>query len=249
MSKFFNGSPLATEKAKKTMTSKRLIFLILVMLGVSSCSQFPEKNDIFDVMVSQECSVPCWRGITPGVTTFYEAWNIVQEMKFTNQNASGIPPDKISKNILDGYISIQFNKVFVSLSANDQGIITENHFSRISRYRWNNPKLKEFIKVYGEPESIKICHEFMEMRRAIVFIYYPDMYLYFNTFLPTRGESFNVPIEKNTRINNVTFLPSSYERPLFDFSFSWTGYGEVTITPVKRNPDSICTIWFPYTND
>lgn len=228
------------------MSAKRPLLLALVMLVISSCSQLKKGNDVTDVMVSQECSAPCWRGITPGVTRFNEAWDIVQGMGSAQQNASEIPPDKVEKDFMDRYISVHFKTVYVSLSADEQGIIADIHFFRNARYRWENPKLKEFIEVYGDPESIEICHEVFERRRAIVYIYYPEMYLWFNKFLPINGESFIVPIQKNTRIDSVLFLPTSYERPLYDFSFSWTGYGDVTISPAQRNKESICTTLFPY---
>lgn len=219
-----------------------LVFII--MLAISSCSINSDKNDPLHVIDSEGCSAPCWRGIKPGVTTLDEAWIIAQQMVQAS-NTNEVVPTEIKKNAADRYIIIYFGKTSLTFYADSQGVIEEGEFYFHLLRHSEKPKLDDLLSVYGEPDSIEICHDLMEIRRAIVYIYYSQMYFLFEQSLPLYGDSFDVPIEKNTRIEYITLLPQTYERPVYDFSFKWTGYGGVSITPVQATPGSICEKLFP----
>jgi len=218
--------------------------VIIILLGIPSCSINSGKNDPLQVIDSEDCLAPCWRGIIPGVTTLDEAWALAQQMMQERNPNEGVPTE-IEKDTLDRYIIIYFEKIGLKFYVDSHGVIEEGEFSFHLLRRSEKPKLKDLLSVYGEPDSIEMCHDLMEMRRAIVYIYYPQMYFLFDQTLPIEGESFDVFVEENTRIDYISLLPQSFERPVYDFSFPWSGYGDMSITPTQRNSESICEKLFP----
>ena len=222
----------------------QLSLVIIILLAISSCSTINSKNAPLQVIASEECTATCWRGITTGVTTLDEAWALVQQM-MQERNPDEVVPTEIEKDTLDRYITIYFGKITLTFYADSDGVIEDGELSFRLLRRSEKPKLTDLLSVYGEPDSIEICHDLMEMRRAIVYIYYPQMYFLFVQTLPIEGESFDVSIEKSTHIDYITLLPQSYEHPVYDFSFPWAGYGDVLITPAQANSGSICEKLFP----
>lgn len=229
---------------KKKFAYISLLILLLISISLSSCSLRIEKVNPLEVIDSGDCSAPCWRGIIPGVTTLDEAWVIAQSM-LEVINSTENAPISIEKDGKGEYIIIYFDKISVTFSADSLGVVEEGDFYFHLLRELEKPTMGDLLSIYGEPESIEICHELMEMRRAIVYIYYPQMYLLFDQTLPIEGDDYSVSVNKNTHIDTILLLPRAHERPVYDFSFSWTGYGDVVIEPAKRNEGSICTELFP----
>lgn len=229
-------------KEKKTMTNPKRIYLLITIIIIATLFyiQFKRSREVFNVIVSQECSAPCWRGITPGITSFDEAWKIVQKMELKNGNSRTVIPIDIDKDSIHNRIVIDFRHVGVSLLPNPEGIIKEINFTVFPRTLWDKPKLSELIDVFGNPVNLDICHEKMEIRRVVVRIRYPYMYYMFDQKLPLNGDSFTVPVYKNTRVENIEYTSPDIDIPIHDFSFPWTGYGDISITPTERNPSSTC---------
>lgn len=222
------------------MIKNRYPFLLLLfVIVISACTKFQPGDEVFDVVVSSDCSAPCWREITPGTTSFDEAWEIAQNMALKDSATSDPVPDKIDKDILDRNFVIDFNKVGVLITPNSQGIINEIGFTFHRQY-WDEPKLSDLIKVYGNPVSIDICYQEMEIRRVVVWIRYPNVYLMFSQKLPVEGDSFAVHVQKDTRIENITFTSPDVDVPIHDFAFPWMDYGDIIIAPAERNPLSTC---------
>ncbi len=221
-----------------------LFFTLVIMILLSSCSLSSDKTKPINVIDSVNCIAPCWRGITPGVTTLDEAWALAQLLEQASDKKN-FTPSVIRKNDENQYVYLDYNVPGVMLYSDSNGIIEEIVFIFQTPHRWKKPRLGDIISAYGKPESVEICQEIMETNGAIVYIYYPGIKLSFSHKLPINGDSFRVPIQENTRIDRITFIPESLEIPVYDFSFSWTGYGDVTVEPSKSNEKSICRELFP----
>jgi len=187
---------------------------------------------------NQVCEPPCWQGITPGTTTFDEAWTIAQSLVSTDNNLIGQLPMSIDRDVVFRFIDIDYKSVGVGLRPDSQGIIEEIGFT-FRRHR-DEPELQDLIEIYGNPVSVDICHELMEIRRAVVWIRYPEVSFYFSEQLPAEGDLFTVHAKKDTGINFILYKSPDAELPILDFSFPWSDYGDLTITPAKKNPLSTC---------
>ena len=47
-----------------------------------------------------------------------------------------------------------------------------------------------------------------------------------------------IPIQKNTRIDWIEFFLQTSDRPVYDYTLPWSGYGDAVIELEKRNPDA-----------
>lgn len=194
---------------------------------------------MLDVIKKQVCAPPCWQGITPGLTTSDEAWTIALSLVPTDEPASKQFPFSIDTRRSSKYIGFDYQDVWVGLRSDPQGIINEIGFTFNRRYR-DEPELQDLIEIYGNPISVDICHELMEIRRAVVWIRYPNMSLYFSEQLPPEGDSFTVHVKKDAGIYAIFYKSKETEFPILDFSFPWRDYDDLTITPEEKNPLSTC---------
>lgn len=183
-------------------TFPHFFIIFVVMYALSSCSLSNEKIKPLEIIDSIDCTTPCWRGITPGVTTFDEAWKLAQRMLETTNSLENVPTG-IERGATDDNIIIYFDKISITFYANSLGVIDEGKFYFHLISRLEKPTMADLLSIYGEPDSIEICHELMEMRRAMVYIYYPQMYFLFDQTLPIDGDSFEVIIGKNTHIDYI----------------------------------------------
>lgn len=218
------------------------LFLSSIILLLSGCSVINSKNHTLDILEDQACVPPCWQGITPGTTTFDEAWTIARSLVSTDKNTSKLSPFSIDKDVFLKEIVIDYQSVSIVLGSDSQGFVDGIRFLFNPHYQ-DEPELQDLIEIYGTPIIVEICHELDKVwgiRRAWVWFLYPYVSFYYSEQLPLEGDSFTVHVKKDTRIEAIFYTSLEIDSLLNDFSFPWSGYGDLTITPSEKNPSSIC---------
>ncbi len=222
----------------KTATCRKG-FILFLLLVCASCHSVSWKNNPLVIVSDRECEAPCWQGITPGVTTFDEAKILAQNITINiSENEVLLPDDVRVVDASSHFLTINFEKqsVAVRVEVDEQNIV-----DRISFYfdRKHRPELGEIIQILGEPESIGLCHDLFEIRRAIVHVSYPLVDMQFIRKLPINGDTFTVSYSLKTRIDYLLYRASS-ETLIQDFTFPWAEKGVLEFSPEKCNPESDC---------
>ena len=219
---------------------KRTLWVIgfcLSLLALSACTWVGQPAALEEVISSADCTAPCWRGITPGVTTFAEAQTLVQAMQ---DPASGAPmPAYVGVIETAQTLLVYFDQpeVNVDLHADSQGLISDISFNFEALKPGQQFKLGEMIARFGEPDALHVCHEQAEVRRAVVRVVYPQIEMTFEQELPSDETTFSVAYTKNTRLNTLTYY-APRQIPGCDFSAPWAGYGEVSFSLDTEAEDS-----------
>ena len=91
-----------------------------------------------------ECRLPCWWGITPGVTTWETAYNILEQLKSPSSEIEVYGPSMSSKMPEGGYLG---------MSHDDAGIINA---IGISTSHSNGVEYYDLLTEFGEPNEIYI---------------------------------------------------------------------------------------------
>lgn len=216
-----------------------LLFSLIVLIVISGCGLSNRKSQTLDILQNQVCAPPCWQGITPGTTTFDEAWTIAQNLMMSENSFHNQLPISVDDGKFNDYISINYKYMGIGLNPDSQGTINEILFLFDRRY-WVKPELQDLIEIYGNPISVEMCHESIGSRRAIVWIRYPDVSFSYDQKLPAEGDSFTVHVKMDTEIEYILYKLPGAEFPALDFSFPWSGYGDLTIRPAEKNPLSTC---------
>jgi len=215
-----------------------LLFSLIILIVISGCGLLNRKSQTLDLLQNQVCAPPCWQGITPGTTTFDEAWIVAQSLDSADKGPNDQSPLSINRDMFSKFITISYKFAAVGFRPDSQGIIEEIGFT-FGRH-WDEPELQHLIEIYGKPISVDICHELLEIRRAVVWIRYPDVSFYFSEQLPAEGNLFTVHVRKDAGIDAIYYKSPDVEFPILDFSFPWSGYSDLTITPAEKNPLSTC---------
>ena len=222
----------------KPRTLRNSLFFLLLLTCVS-CNSIFWKNDPLLIVRDDACEAPCWQGITPGITTFDEAKILAQNVAINISDNEVVLPDDV--RVVDAgshFLTINFEKqsVSVRIEFDEQNIVDSISFY----FDWNHrPELGEIIQILGEPESIGLCHDLFEIRRAIVHVSYPQVDMQFIRKLPINGDTFTVPYSLKTRIDYLLYRASS-ETLIQDFTFPWAEKGVLEFSPEKCNPESDC---------
>ena len=149
-----------------------------------------------------------------------------------------VVPEKITINYDMPYLVVRFGKpsVAVKIDVDEQNIVESIKFDF---ERKNRPELGEVIQIFGEPESIDLCHDYFEIRRVFVAVSYPQIEIVFERRLPIDGEKFSVPYSLETPIDYLLYRASP-EIPFGDFLFPWAESGVLEFSPAECNPASPC---------
>jgi hypothetical protein len=221
----------------KPRTLRNSLFFLLLLACVS-CNSIFWKNDPLLIVRDDACEAPCWQGITPGVTTFDEAKILAQNVAINISDNEVVLPEKITINYDMPYLVVRFGKpsVAVIIDVDEQNIVESIKFDF---ERKNRPELGEVIQIFGEPESIDLCHIYFEIRRVRVAVSYPQIEIVFEKRLPIDGDTFTVPYSLITLVDYVRYRAPS-EISIQDFTFPWAEKGILEFSPEECNPASSC---------
>ncbi len=180
------------------------------------------------------CSPPCWRGITPGVTSDWEALEIlatISEVEWQPIPTLVTADNKqnyVGRLFKDGYKERNFSIHF------HNGIVSALEFGF-----GGNVRFEEMIQYLGEPEQISVFSGWGDAQYLHVTLLYPQQG-YSITYFEIRSLSNGfVEIHPKMRITRVIYFePSLYEELLdrmlirsFSIEFikeyitDWRGYG------------------------
>lgn len=172
-------------------------------------------------LVEPVCKPPCWRNITPGITTIKEAISILENS----------PDIKIKYKYNDaiGWNFIQSKKGGGEIRGYQVGIINSIQLGGESAI-----SLKAIIASYGNPTYVKTydCRNSM----CATFLIYPDLGMLVDVFVSNTGrDNENPQIEILSEIvsNNVFFIEPGMEyfKKITSFQdygspMDWKGYGK-----------------------
>jgi len=224
---------------KRQMPIVILFFLSVLITSCTQQNKFEnDKAELIEIITSSDCVLPCWRNITPGVTTVQEARERVLEMFSTSSAEIQVPPTFVDQlNLADGtWMFLQFEEqnLSVNFSIRDQ-IVDKISF----HFRGYKLRLNDVLGIMGDPTMVNMCHENIEVRRALIHIENTVADAFFVQGLPVSGNSFTISYGPDTEIDALDFY-APRDIPLYDFSFPWLGYGENDFILEQQNQLSTC---------
>jgi hypothetical protein len=139
---------------------KRIIFFILLLLIMSGCSQ-----KIPDYVFNDYCQLPCWNGITPGITSQDEAITVAKSWKFTDQVSGPFIDSHGNSRIIIHFIKTE-NQVWVYFN--------NSHVAYMD-ISIKNIKFRQYQKYLGNPTFVGyVKGNFGDVGGEHIFYVYPD---------------------------------------------------------------------------
>jgi hypothetical protein len=198
----------------------RLIFLLLAvpLLLLAACAPPPElRNDALlkdeSLITGEPCGAPCFRGITPGETSWNEALTIVEDdAQFTNvQTQQAEDSDLIQAAWQDGD-----GQLCCQMISEDGETI-----SGIFLLTAPTMNVADVIRVHGEPTYITGT-EFTE-DQAVVNLFYPDVPMIVYAFIA--GIENGVLSESSEIVGSVYLTADQMDLFLQTLNlYRWDGY-------------------------
>jgi hypothetical protein len=191
------------------------------------------------VITSTACEPPCWYGITPGETTSWEAFAILDQLPGVNQDT-----------VLGGYDrEDKLNKIFWYFERPAEDSIGSIYFeddraTAVTILTINSVKLAELFEKLGQPEKYWAEVGHGEDREYVnVLLFYPTQGYLIDMLIDLEFDSNQVEIKGTTPVYRVTyFAPEMFEellgsRILIDKAVlarkgswqAWTGYGRIEV--------------------
>jgi hypothetical protein len=217
------------------MNKPRMLLVILLLLVIAACMPAPVLRDdtlLHDTsLISGEpCAAPCFRGITPGETSWRDAVTIIEDdPDFTNVQTQ--TADDGSKRVQIAWQEGEGGSVCCQIMSED-GETVRLAFLRTAP----DMTLGEVIEAHGEPVYIA-GQEFTE-DQAIMSLVYPETPMVVYAFVagPETGEL----TASSEIIGALYFVPEDMELLLSTTELhSWEGYqsykayveSELEVTP------------------
>lgn len=199
-----------------------VLFAMLAVWSVS-CGNIDVHKPVWwsSWLINSTCQLPCWRNITPGVTTIKEAISILENS----------PDVKISYRVNN---SIEWD---FTPNKNGGGIIRASQDGIINSIELGGDSeimLQTIIESYGEPKYVKTydCRNSM----CAAFLIYPNLGMLVDVFVENTGkndENLQVEILPEIVSYDVFFIEPGMENFKKITSFQdygspmeWKGYGE-----------------------
>lgn len=216
----------------------RLSILLAGLLAVfffAACQPPPELRDqnlLQDrsLITNEPCEAPCWRGITPGETSWGEALTILEDD--TTLSDPTTQNDEESGSVVAEFQQINTNVPCCQMFS-EAGELVDIVFLRVAP----NVTLGDLIESKGEP-SYLIGTPFSD-DQAIMNLIYPDIPMVIYAFV----EGTSGALSEDSEIIGILYLKSSDMDTLFETSDpglqEWEGYqtyqyydeSELEITP------------------
>jgi len=190
------------------------------------------------VLTNDVCEAPCWYGIQPGVTTSWEAYEILSAIDVITNNAIYGEYDR--NEAVTSYFW------YFQRPASDSGgsvYFADDRETAISILTVDSLKLKDFIAKFGEPDQYWTEIGYGEIREYLeISLFYPTKGYVVNLVIDTVGDSKQAEIKGSSQVMRVTFFKPELMDDLLETSLlidtpkgarkgrfiPWTGYGTVT---------------------
>ncbi len=225
------------------MGLRKVILLgILLALGLSACANAPVlRDDKFlkdrSLVTGDPCEAPCWRGITPGETTWRDALTIVEDST-DFMNLERITPDNTEARLVDfsAKDGLRCCRVY---SVDGQKV------SSILTLLAPQMTFGEVVARYGEPQYF--VAEGVTDDQALVSVVFADVPLIVYVFSAGLSEG---EISASSEIIGAIYLTAEDMRGVLTSSslYRWRGYGrlarladgafDVTPLPAEATPEA-----------
>jgi hypothetical protein len=221
----------------------RIFFLAGTLLLAISCNNFPflptptpapRSEWVTALLESPSCPRPCWEGITPGITTYQDAFHLLSKH-----------PSVVDLRAIPGFMSdklMELSWVFPDagsgsgwLRADDKGEFIK--ILKINIYSEQMITLEEAINAFGNPGLVGLYPD--RSNFFVVDLIYPETGTILILFL--RGENDQVEITPRGKILTIAFVPpgsENYAKILREYYYPdilgqlavWNGYGEYQLS-------------------
>lgn len=212
--------------------------LLALILAVAACMPTPNLrnerllNDDFLISPTEDCDAPCWRGITPGTTTWVDAITILEDDATLN--------DPQVQNLQEGQPAV--GALWKMTDGEDCCQMVSEDGETVSFIVLQlapTHTLGELIEARGEPTYV-IGSPGVE-DQALVNVLYPDSGLIVGVFVA--GEQ-NGALSESSELVVAYMLTPDRMRLIIDTSnlYGWKGYGTFNIyAPEATEADFIIT--------
>jgi hypothetical protein len=217
-------------------TAAILGFVAITMLFLWGANHAISRPSM--VLTNDACEAPCWYGIQPGVTTSWEAYEILSAIDVITNNS--IYGEYNKKEAVTSYYW------FFQPPASDSGgsvHFEDDRVTAISILTVDSLKLKDFIAKFGEPDQYWTEIGYGELREYLeISLFYPTQGYVVNLVIDTEGDSKQAEIKGSSQVIRVTFFEPELMDDLLETSLlidtpkgarkgsfiPWTGYGMVS---------------------
>jgi len=201
------------------------MLLLLSMLAACGC-----RNDlVFDNVLQSECDPPCWRGITPGMTTRDEVLETLGK-GFKGEDPS-FPVIRWGTRCVEGG---GLSQVKIDLSPADR-VVSIKLVETEPRYTF-----ADVVSRHGPPSSVMVNECAPDSDLGFVYLVYPEAGMAFATgYVRVLGEPWQRPSAEERVFQWIYFAPTSPDRALledgilpgcglrfYSYSSEWLGFGE-----------------------
>jgi len=206
-------------KVLSRMKLRHLLIVIALAFIAASCSPPPElRNPAYlndtSLISGEPCAAPCWRGITPGETSWSDARSILED-------DSTITDIQIQNEEETGEIAATFQRldgIPCCLIYTEDGEQVDQMLFQLAP----EITLGEVIETHGEPEFLSLSE--VSADQAAAALYYPDIFTVVYAFLS--GAETGALGESSEIFAMLYVRPVDMELVLQNSSlYNWTGYG------------------------
>ncbi|MBL8097907.1 MAG: hypothetical protein JNK81_01935 [Anaerolineales bacterium] len=203
------------------MQNRSLSFILLFLILVG-CSRSLKPTEL-DVLGTEDCKPPCWRGITPGKITVDETITIFQNWQVENKGMW--KRNTGTNNVISWDYVCWRDRVGpqICLEVGDNNLISKVDL----RFYSSSLKLEDIIEIYGQPDGYKIdlCPDCSGYG---ISIYYIENGLIFSF-----GASGKLQITPKMKFSRALFLDQETIEIYKEGYIEWSGYGPISLNNNK----------------
>lgn len=198
-----------------------VLLCVMIVFGLSACASAPVlRDDKFlkdtSLITGNPCEAPCWRGITPGETTWRAALTIIEDsVDFTNLET--VTPDDSAARLVDFSVKdgLRCCRVY---SIDGQTV------SSVLTLLAPQMVLGDVIARYGEPQYF--VAEGVTDDQALVSVVFSEVPVILYVFAAGLGEG---AISENSEVIGAIYLTIEDMQAVLTSSslYRWRGYGQV----------------------
>ncbi len=193
------------------MELRKLPFILLILVTTLLVSCSDQEADPF-LVGDDNCKIPCWNLITPGLTTRIDAINRVETLQ-NKENYSFTQSDTY----------FVYNSKNVHIHFDDASQIVEK-----INFDLDDVPLGKIVDLLGQPEYLSFL---FDSGGCTLFVYYPKAGAYFGGQCESDLLGKNWLVSKSTNANQGYYV----EAGLDEEQFFVLHFGDANIERMKRN--------------
>jgi hypothetical protein len=215
----------------KTLKARKTITFLIWALALSSCYLSTTTQTSIDqpqwvknwlIQSNENCHIPCFQGITPGMTTIQQAQLDLKNSEDIRQVSNILNDTKTGVKVLEWEYSDSGGGILWSRRDADIAILIRIGFSKTSDITKYGVKISDVISSKGSPSSVLINE--CQMNTCSVSVIYMEKGMLLN-FLAEDGYSSNnqkiVTIKSNHLLDTISFFPGGEDSLLRSYIQEW----------------------------